>query len=123
MGSELYFILIGEPPDSARPTLHIINGSRSVEITEISTLPESEVPYKGCGTLTFGLCNMVEKRIGVCLGRSYGAGTHQGKEYVSFYPWVEEGDTDILAQYARLKCLQFDGITTLQELEASLQTV
>lgn len=118
-----YFILTGELGHRARTTIQINNNGHSVEIGQIRTISDNEIPYKGAGTLIFGIYAGNGRKTGVCLGRVYGAGVHEGKNYVVIHPHSEPQDTDVVAQYAETETLGLTGTTTLEELETSLQAV
>lgn len=116
-----YFILTGESPDRARSTFQINNSELSVEITSVDTVRESDIPYKGSGDIAFGVYYRNGKGAGVCLGRIYGSGVCKGKQYIVVHPHSEPTDKGILAQYVERRGLNLDGVTTLEELKASLE--
>jgi len=120
VGNVSYFILTGEPSNRVRPIFPVNNNGHSLEIGELKDITDREVPYKGGGTVVFGVYHEGGEKTAVCLGRVYGAGTHEGNAYVTIHPHSEPGDTEVVAQYAERQKLDFSRVLTLQELEASL---
>ena len=114
-----YFILTGELSDRARSTLQINNREQPIKIGEIKTVEPKEITYKGGGSIVFGVYED-GRRIGVCLGREYGAGKRGEISYIVIHPTSEDGDTDVVTQYAKKENLGLATVTTLKELEAVL---
>jgi len=118
------FKFTGETDDRIRPTLQIGNNDHFIEITQITSLAfTGELPYKGGGSIAFGVYDENGARTGVVLGRIYGAGVRQSDRtpYVVIHPEVEGGETKLVTEYAERKSLGFSKVTTLEELKASLE--